>query len=327
MSNTIPAVNAYIINQSQEILLLREKNSDLWLALSGLIKDLSPEATLIRKAEKELNLKIENPLFFDSGLVAAVMMNRFLVTSYSGELKLLGKYEEYKWVKLSDVANLDNVCPYVKAAIVKLINLMKELKKGIYLHYKGGKYRVLYEAKHSETEEELVVYQNIEDETKTWVRPKQMFVEEVEIEGIKKPRFEFIEEENDTWEHKCKLALADYQNLLKKTAADKTEFAKYAIADLLEDIIPVYDHLKMSLAGLPEGEDNNAWVVGVKYVLKQFKDALESRGVEEIKTVGEKFDHNTMEALEGEGEIVSKEIMPGYKLNGRLIRAAKVVVS
>lgn len=327
MSSAIPAINAYIVNQNQEILLLREKGSDLWLALAGLIKDLSPEEALIRKSEKELNLKIENPVFFDSGLVAAVMMNRFLVTSYSGELKLLGKYEEYKWVKLSDVANLDNVCPYVKAAVIKLINLMKELKKGIYLHYKGEKYRVLYEAKHSETEEALVVYQNIKDENKIWVRPKQTFTEEVEIEGIKKPRFEFIEEENDTWEHKCKLALADYQNLLKKTAADKTEFAKYAIADLLEDIIPVYDHLKMSLAGLPDGEDNNAWVVGVKYVLKQFKEALESRGVEEIKTVGEKFDHNTMEALEGEGEIVSKEIMPGYKLNGRLVRAAKVVVS
>lgn len=327
MSSTIPAINAYIVNQNQEVLLLKEKESDLWLALSGLIKGLSPEEALIRKAEKELNLKIKNPLFFDSGLVGEIMMNRFLVKNYSGELKLLGKYEECKWVKLSDVANLDNVCPYVKGAIVKLINFMTELKKGIYLHYKGSKYRVLYEVKHSETAEELVVYQNIEDETKIWVRPKKIFQEEVEVAGVKKARFEFIEEEKDTWEHKCKLALADYQNLLKKTAADKTEFAKYAISDLLEDIIPVYDHLKMSLGSLPTEEENSAWVTGVKYVLKQFKETLENRGVSEIKTVGEKFDHNTMEALEGEGEVVVREIMPGYKLNDRLIRAAKVAVA
>lgn len=327
MSNTVSAINAYIVNQNQEVLLLREKGSDLWLALSGGIKDLSIEESLIRKGEKELNLKIEKPLFFDSGLVAAVTMNRFLVKDYSGELKLLGKYEEYKWVKLSDVANLDNVCPYVKAAVVKLINFMKELKKGIYLHYKGEKYRVLFEAQNTETKELEIIYQNIKDENKIWVRPKQMFIEEVEVEGVKKPRFEFIEEENNSWEHKCKLAVADYQNLLKKTAADKTEFAKYAIADLLEDIIPIYDHLKMSLAGLPKEEDDSAWVTGVKYVLKQFKEALENRGVEEVKTVGEKFDHHTMEALEGEGELVTKEIMPGYKLNGRLIKAAKVIVS
>jgi molecular chaperone GrpE (heat shock protein) len=204
---------------------------------------------------------------------------------------------------------------------------MTTIKPGIYKHYKGGEYKVIFEVKNSETKEIEVIYQDVSDESKIWVRPKSMFLEEVEIDGQKKPRFEFIKEsEEDNWEHQYKLALADYQNLLKKTAADKTEFAKYAISDLLEDIIPVYDHLKMSLLGLPAEEENNAWAQGVKYVLKQFKDVLEARGVEEIKTVGEKFDHNTMEALEGEGEIVTKEIMPGYRLNGRLIRAAKVAV-
>jgi molecular chaperone GrpE len=184
------------------------------------------------------------------------------------------------------------------------------------------------EVKNSETKEKEVIYQDLSDENKIWARPLDMFISEVEIAGEMKPRFEFIrEEDSEDFEHKYKLAVADYQNLLKKTAAEKTDFAKYAISDLLEDIIPVYDHLKMSLASLPVEEEKSAWVQGVKYVLKQFKDTLEARGVEEIKTVGEKFDHNTMEALEGQGEIVAKEIMPGYKLNGRLIRAAKVVVS
>ena len=205
---------------------------------------------------------------------------------------------------------------------------MTTVKKGIYKHYKGGEYKVLGEAKNSETKEIEVIYQDLKDENKIWVRSKTMFIQEVEVEGEKKPRFEFIKEEDElSWEHKSKLAMADYQNLLKKTASDKKEFAKYAISDLLEDIIPVYDHLKMSLAGLPAEEETSAWVVGVKYVLKQFKDILEVRGVEEIKTVGEKFDHHTMEALEGEGELVTKEVMPGYKLNGRLIKAAKVIVS
>jgi len=49
--------------------------------------------------------------------------------------------------------------------------------------------------------------------------------------------------------------------------------------------------------------------------------------VEEIKTVGEKFNHNTMEAIEGKGEKVVKELRPGYKLNGKVIIAAKVIVN
>ncbi|MFZ2310837.1 MAG: nucleotide exchange factor GrpE [Patescibacteria group bacterium] len=327
MNNSLPAINGYLVNKSGEILLLKESGGHLWLALSGLIKDLEPVVALKNKAQKELSLQINDALFFDAGLVDNILMNRYLVTDYSGELKLGNKYEKFRWVPLEKVAETEDVCPYVKSAVNKILKIMMTIKPGIYKHYKGGEYKVLTEAKNSETKEVEIVYQDTSDESKVWVRSKAMFLEEVETDGEAKPRFEFIKEsEEDNWEHQYKLALADYQNLLKKTAADKTEFAKYAIADLLEDIIPVYDHLKLSLLGLSTEEENNAWAQGVKYVLKQFKDVLEARGVEEIKTVGEKFDHNTMEALEGEGEIVTKEIMPGYRLNGRLIRAAKVAV-
>ncbi len=133
-------------------------------------------------------------------------------------------------------------------------------------------------------------------------------------------------QEEEPWEHKYKRALADYQNLLKQNAKEREEFIKYAVSDFLQDILPVYDHLKMSLIGLNDEENKNAWVQGVKHVLKQFKDVLEARGIEEIKTVGANFDHNTMEAIDGTGEKVKQEVMPGYKLNGKVIRPAKVIV-
>jgi molecular chaperone GrpE len=204
---------------------------------------------------------------------------------------------------------------------------MEEIKKGIYRHYKGGEYRILNEVKNSETHEEMIVYQDINDERKIWVRPKKMFLEEIEVKGEKRPRFEFIQEEElDSFENKYLRALADYQNLMKQTVNEKMEFAKYALSDFLQDILPIYDHLKLSMKGLTEEDLKNPWAQGVGHVLKQFKTTLEDRGVEEIKTIGEKFDHNTMEALEGSGEIVKKEVMPGYKLNGKVIRPAKVVV-
>ncbi len=206
---------------------------------------------------------------------------------------------------------------------------MEELKKGIYRHYKGGEYRILNEALNSETKEEQIVYQDIKDESKIWVRPKKMFLEEVEIKGVKKARFEFLsdnDEVSESLEHQYKRALADYHNLLKQSAKDKADFVKYALQDFLQDILPVYDHLKLSLLGLKEEDNGNPWTVGVRHVLKQFKDVLESKGIMEIKTVGEKFDHNTMEAMDGTGETVDKEVMPGYMLNGRVIRPAKVIV-
>jgi molecular chaperone GrpE len=121
-------------------------------------------------------------------------------------------------------------------------------------------------------------------------------------------------------------ALAEQQNLIKRQSAEKDEFVKYANEEILSEFISVYDHLKLSIGSLPDNEKASAWVKGVEYTIKQFKDLLNVNGVEEIKTVGEKFDHNIMEALEGQGEKVAKEIMAGYKLNGKVIRAARVLL-
>ncbi|PWU23254.1 DUF1653 domain-containing protein [Candidatus Cerribacteria bacterium 'Amazon FNV 2010 28 9'] len=71
------------------------------------------------------------------------------------------------------------------------------MKLGKYQHSKTGNlYRVIGIAKHSETLEDLVVYGCLYDnqKSKLWVRPVRMFLEEVEIEGKKVPRFKFIEE-------------------------------------------------------------------------------------------------------------------------------------
>lgn len=127
-------------------------------------------------------------------------------------------------------------------------------------------------------------------------------------------------------DNKYKRALADYQNLLKRTAKEKEDFFKYSSEKLITEFIPVYDNLKMSLEHTDEQIEKSSWLEGVKYVLKQFKSILEGVGVEEISTVGQKFDHNTMEAISGEGNLVIKEVKPGYKLNGKMIIPARVVL-
>ena len=66
------------------------------------------------------------------------------------------------------------------------------IKPGRYRHFKGGEYEVLGIARHSETIEEFVVYRAVSDEHGLWIRPAAMFLEEVERDGKKMPRFEHL---------------------------------------------------------------------------------------------------------------------------------------
>lgn len=68
------------------------------------------------------------------------------------------------------------------------------LKLGKYQHYKGNIYEVIGVATQSETMEAMVVYRSTAGEEKLWVRPLNVFLEEVEVDGEVKPRFVFINE-------------------------------------------------------------------------------------------------------------------------------------
>jgi hypothetical protein len=65
---------------------------------------------------------------------------------------------------------------------------------GRYRHYKGNEYEVIAIARHSETEEEMVVYRQLYGDRSLWVRPLAMFLEEVSVDGRKVPRFQWVGE-------------------------------------------------------------------------------------------------------------------------------------
>ena len=68
-----------------------------------------------------------------------------------------------------------------------------DFKKGIYEHYKGNRYELLYVANHSETLEKMVVYKALYGEGEIWVRPAHMWNETVNINGKEVERFKFVE--------------------------------------------------------------------------------------------------------------------------------------
>ena len=69
-----------------------------------------------------------------------------------------------------------------------------DIKPGRYRHFKGNEYQVIGMARHSETEEEMVVYRPPYGEGGLWVRPAAMWAEEVERDGKRQPRFAYIGE-------------------------------------------------------------------------------------------------------------------------------------
>ncbi len=127
----------------------------------------------------------------------------------------------------------------------------------------------------------------------------------------------------DSWK-RCQ---ADFENYKKAQAKHQEEFRKYAKLDVTLQILPVLDNFEAALAHVPEERKDNKWVEGIVYIKKQLEDVLRSNGIEEISVkVGDKFSPEIHEAVAGEGEKVKKVMQRGYRLDGKIIRAAKVEV-
>ncbi len=134
----------------------------------------------------------------------------------------------------------------------------------------------------------------------------------------------------DELDDRYKRILAEFENFKKRSAKEREGLYNSILSDVIEAILPVVDNLEN--AAKVETKDES-YKQGVELVLKQFKDVLTSKGIEEIKAVGETFDPSLHEAVssvqddtKGEKEIV-QEYRKGYKIGNRVIRHSMVVVA
>lgn len=154
---------------------------------------------------------------------------------------------------------------------------------------------------------------------------------EVENKKEEKASEEVVpKQEYDELNDRYKRILAEFENFKKRSGKERESLYNSILADVVEVMLPVVDNLEN--AAKVETEDAN-YKQGVELVLKQFKDVLKSKGVEEIKTVGEIFDPELHEAVSsiqddnlGEKEI-AQEYRKGYKIGSKVIRHSMVVVA
>jgi molecular chaperone GrpE len=140
-----------------------------------------------------------------------------------------------------------------------------------------------------------------------------------------------LEGERDDWKSRALRAMADLENLKKRTQREREEVALYANQRLVLQLLPILDNLERAL-GTPEGAGAGLRE-GVDLVARQFRDALAREGVVPIEAVGQVFDPNLHEAvMQVESEehaeaVVLEEFQRGYRMSDRVIRPSMVKVA
>ncbi len=134
-------------------------------------------------------------------------------------------------------------------------------------------------------------------------------------------------------EDKLRLA-AEMDNLRRRTARDVENAHKYALEKFMNDLLAVVDSLEKGLEALESGDNVLEQIrEGTELTHRQLHQVLSKYGLEELDPMGEKFDPEHHEAMtmipseEHEPNTVQQVIRKGYRLNGRLVRPAQVIVT
>ena len=158
---------------------------------------------------------------------------------------------------------------------------------------------------------------------------------EVEEVTLKKADLDELEKEKEDFKSKFYYIAAEKENLQKRFEREKENLIKYGNEKVLSGLLSVVDNLGLTLNAIANDEDEKIKniFVGIEMVKQQFGEVLKNNGLEEIETLGKEFDPNLHEALmqrEEEGKaanLILEEVQKGYILNGRVLRAAKVIIS
>ncbi len=128
-------------------------------------------------------------------------------------------------------------------------------------------------------------------------------------------------------------ALAEMDNMRRRTQREREESVRYANEGLVRELIPVLDNLDRALAAARSGPDVSRVVEGVELIQRELLRVLERAGVTRYSAVGHPFDPTRHEATarvvksdQPPGTVVSEQV-PGYVLNGRVLRPAQVTVA
>jgi molecular chaperone GrpE len=156
--------------------------------------------------------------------------------------------------------------------------------------------------------------------------PQTVPAEQQEIENLKREKDELYD--------RLLRKQAEFENFRKRMEREKTEFAQFASADLMKDILNALDSFDLAIKNAAaETKGGGNMLRGFELIYKQIQDTLTRFGLKPLEAKGKAFDPNFHQAVstkptnEVEENTVIDEMRKGYTLNGRLLRPAMVTVS
>ncbi len=145
--------------------------------------------------------------------------------------------------------------------------------------------------------------------------------------------FKQLQKELEDTKNKYFRALADYQNLQRRTETAQSEARNRGVEDFLKNLLPVLDTLDKAVEQLAVANVDKSFADGFEMFAIQFSDMLTKSGVKEIPAIGKPFDPTVHEAMshsykEGaEEDEVIQIFVKGYTYKDRVLRTAKVVIN
>jgi len=204
---------------------------------------------------------------------------------------------------------------------------------------------LVFEYDDNQKEAVIMTERNVEEETKVAEEDLETAEEEssaeVEVpigeeilEEVQDLKDEVIKDQED-YKSKFFYIAAEMENMKKRFGREKENLVKFGNEKVLKGLIEVVDNFDRTLEAIEKDEEEKVKNIyaGIEMVRKQFLAELKSNGLEVVESLGEIFDPNFHEALaqqpcEGkEDQEIIQVFQQGYKLNGRLLRAAKVVIA
>lgn len=155
--------------------------------------------------------------------------------------------------------------------------------------------------------------------------PSEMDLLKMELEKVR-------EESRVNYDHYLR-ALAEVENMRKRSAREREEYVKYATVPIIKKALPIIDDLERALNMSAQHQDYASLHKGVEMILKSMHEMIKAEGVQAIEAIGKPFDpeyHEPLvleESTEHPSNTVLEELQKGYVLHGRVIRPSLVKVS
>jgi molecular chaperone GrpE len=177
-----------------------------------------------------------------------------------------------------------------------------------------------------------IIEEHVSDDSENTIKqetPQEFAKEANQAEG----EFKKLEKEIADLNDKYLRLYAEYDNYRKRSARERLEYMSTAGEDVLKSFLPVVDDFERGIKANETITDVKPINEGIQLIFNKMNNILKQKGIEAMKSIGETFNPETMEAITNipaptpdmKGKVVD-EVEKGYLMNGKVIRFAKVVV-